>query len=74
MTCSDPPQLPAGPFRPPLLSTVSSAAEPTPARAEARGETPDYAKCLHEAQRFIRKQEKWKSPYYWALFVLVGPN
>ena len=44
------------------------------AQAEANGDTPDYAKCLHEAKRFIRKQEKWKSPYYWAPFVLVGPN
>ena len=44
------------------------------ARAEAKGETPDYAKCLHEAKRWVRKQEKWKSPYYWAPFVLVGPN
>ena len=44
------------------------------AQAEARGETPDYAKCLHEAKRFIRRQDKWESPYYWAPFVLVGPN
>jgi tetratricopeptide (TPR) repeat protein len=44
------------------------------AQAEARGENSDCAKCLHEAKRFIRKQEKWKSPYYWAPFVLVGPN
>jgi len=44
------------------------------AQAEAKGEQPDYAKCLHDAKRWIRKQEKWKSPYYWAPFVLVGPN
>ena len=44
------------------------------AQAEAKGAKPDYAKCLHEAKRFIRKQEKWKSPYYWAPFVLVGPS
>jgi len=35
---------------------------------------PDYAKCLHEAKRWVRKQDKWKSPYYWAPFVLVGPH
>jgi len=44
------------------------------AQAGAKGEQPDYAKCLHEAKRWVRKQDKWKSPYYWAPFVLVGPN
>ena len=44
------------------------------AQADADGEQPDYAKCLHEAKRWVRKQENWESPYYWAPFVLVGPN
>jgi CHAT domain-containing protein len=35
---------------------------------------PDYAQCLHTAKKWIRQQEKWKSPYYWATFVLIGPN
>lgn len=35
---------------------------------------PNYAKRLHDAKRWVRKQDKWKSPYYWAGFVHVGPN
>lgn len=35
---------------------------------------PDYAKRLHDAKRWVRQQDKWKSPYYWGGFVLVGPN
>ena len=34
----------------------------------------DYAEALQLAKRRIREQEKWKSPYYWGAFVLVGPN
>jgi len=44
------------------------------AQSEKKGETVDYAQKLHEAKRWIRKQEKWSSPYYWGTFVLVGPN
>jgi CHAT domain-containing protein/Tfp pilus assembly protein PilF len=44
------------------------------AKAEAEGRTPDYAEALWKAKRWVRSQEKWKSPYYWAPFVLVGPN
>lgn len=36
--------------------------------------TPDYARALWDAKRWVRRQEKWQSPYYWAPFVLVGPN
>ena len=43
------------------------------AKGEASG-TGDYATALHNAKRWVRKQEKWKSPYYWGTFVLVGPN
>jgi CHAT domain-containing protein/tetratricopeptide (TPR) repeat protein len=32
-----------------------------------------YAKALHEAQRQVRNQPQWASPYYWAPFVLIGP-
>jgi len=34
----------------------------------------DYADALHKAKKWARDQERWKSPYYWATFVLVGPN
>jgi len=34
----------------------------------------DYAEALHQAKRAVRQQEKWAGPYYWATFVLVGPN
>ena len=30
------------------------------------------AEALHQAQAFIRAQEKWKHPYYWAAWVLWG--
>jgi len=44
------------------------------AKNEAKGETGDHAKALHDAKRWVRQQEKWASPYYWGTFVLVGPN
>ena len=44
------------------------------ARAEKQGQTVDYAQLLHEAKDWVRKQEKWQSPYYWGTFVLVGPQ
>lgn len=44
------------------------------ARDEQKGQTPDYAARLHAAKKWVRDQDKWKSPYYWAPFVLVGPN
>jgi CHAT domain-containing protein len=34
----------------------------------------DHAAALQKAKRRIREQEKWKSPYYWGTFVLIGPN
>lgn len=42
------------------------------AAAEKAGKTPDYAAALHQAKRWVRQQEKWRSPYYWGAFVLVG--
>ena len=30
------------------------------------------AKALHEAQMEMQRQERWRSPYYWAAFVLQG--
>jgi CHAT domain-containing protein len=29
---------------------------------------------LQKARRFVRKQDKWQSPYYWGGFVLLGPE
>ena len=34
----------------------------------------DYAQALHDAKRWVRNQEKWRSPYYWATFTLIGPK
>ncbi len=31
------------------------------------------ATCLLKAKRWVRQQEAWKSPYYWASFVQIGP-
>jgi len=44
------------------------------ALAEKEATRPDYARALHEAKRWVRRQEKWQSPYYWGTFVHVGPN
>ena len=43
-------------------------------KAEKEGRTPDYAEALHQAKRWVRSQKKWKNPYYWATFVLMGPH
>jgi CHAT domain-containing protein len=44
------------------------------AKQHKAGQPMDYAAALHEAKRWVRKQEKWKQPYYWGAFVLVGPG
>ncbi len=44
------------------------------AKAERKGDDVGYAEALHKAKRWVRQQEKWKSPYYWGTFVLVGPD
>jgi CHAT domain-containing protein/tetratricopeptide (TPR) repeat protein len=44
------------------------------ANAEQKNVPVDYAEKLHAAKKWVRKQAKWKSPYYWGTFVLVGPN
>ena len=43
------------------------------AQADKESRTIDYARALHEAKRWVRKDAKWQSPYYWGTFVLVGP-
>ncbi len=30
------------------------------------------AAALRAAQLAVRRQERWRSPYYWAAFVLAG--
>lgn len=37
------------------------------------GAAPDYARALHNAKRLVRKNPKWQSPFYWAMFELLGP-
>ncbi|MCB9940044.1 MAG: tetratricopeptide repeat protein [Planctomycetaceae bacterium] len=44
------------------------------ANAEKKQVDVDYASSLHAAKKWVRQQDKWSSPYYWATFVLVGPN
>ena len=44
------------------------------AAAERHGAVPNYAKSLHAAKKWVRQQKGWSSPYYWATFVLVGPQ
>ena len=34
----------------------------------------DYADALTQAKQWIRRQDKWKSPFYWGTFVLLGPH
>ena len=45
----------------------------TLAQAEKDHKPLDHAAALQAAKRYIRQQEKWKSPYYWASMVLIGP-
>ncbi len=43
------------------------------AQAEKAGQPIDHAEALQAAKRWVRQQEKWKDPYYWASMVLIGP-
>ncbi len=42
--------------------------------AEKEGKPPDYAQALHAAKLWVRQEEKWRQPYYWGTFVLLGPK
>jgi CHAT domain-containing protein/tetratricopeptide (TPR) repeat protein len=44
------------------------------AKSDAESSQVDYAAALHAAKRWVRAQDKWSPPYYWATFVLIGPN
>ena len=44
------------------------------AQGEKAGRPVEYAQALRNAKLWVRQQDKWSSPYYWATFVLVGPN
>jgi CHAT domain-containing protein/Tfp pilus assembly protein PilF len=44
------------------------------AKQEHDGVQRDYGAALRDAKQKTRRQEKWQSPYFWATFVLIGPN
>lgn len=44
------------------------------AKQLGQGQAPEYAAALQEAKRWVKNQEKWSSPNFWANFVVVGPN
>jgi CHAT domain-containing protein len=46
----------------------------TVAQRAASGQPVRHAAALQMAKRKIRAQPRWAAPYYWAAFVLVGPN
>jgi CHAT domain-containing protein len=43
------------------------------AEAEKVGKPVDHAAALQAAKRWVQHQDKFKSPYYWASMVLIGP-
>jgi len=44
------------------------------ARQEQSGGAVDYAAAVHQAKRWVRSVKRWQNPYYWAPFILLGPN
>lgn len=38
------------------------------------GHLAGSARCLLEAKRWIRNQKKWQDPYFWAPWILLGPD
>ena len=65
-----------------MVSGADQHGTPITITAEQEGKTPDYAQAVHEAKLFLRHYEnkdwgdprKWRNPYYWGTFVLIGPN
>lgn len=35
---------------------------------------PSFAASLHQAKLKVRRDPRWSAPYFWAPFVLLGPN
>ncbi|MCS7304963.1 MAG: CHAT domain-containing protein [Thermoguttaceae bacterium] len=33
----------------------------------------NYAQALHQAKRWVRSQRQWRTPYFWAPLILIGP-
>jgi CHAT domain-containing protein len=54
-------------------SLVSSYCDRLAAAGKQAGPT-DYADALAHAKQWVRRQDKWKSPFYWGTFVLLGPH
>lgn len=44
------------------------------AAAYADNNPPHHAAALQAAKRKVRQQPRWSDPYYWAAFVLIGPD
>jgi tetratricopeptide (TPR) repeat protein/CHAT domain-containing protein len=42
------------------------------AEAEGAGRSMDFAAALRDAKRFVRGQDRWSDPYFWAPFILTG--
>ena len=43
-------------------------------KAEQEGRQADHATALRDAKRWLREQDQYQSPYFWATFVLLGPK
>ncbi len=56
-----------------LFEEVAQSAKQFDAPGNERHNPISYAAALHEAQKHVRSQPQWSSPYYWAPFVLIGP-
>jgi CHAT domain-containing protein len=44
------------------------------AEAEKDGKAPDHAALLRDAKRWVKGRSRWRSPYFWAGLVPVGPR
>jgi CHAT domain-containing protein len=42
--------------------------------ASRKGERVPYAQALQQARRQVRNKPEWSAPYFWAPFVLLGPD
>jgi CHAT domain-containing protein len=38
----------------------------------SQGDTPDPAEALRQSQARLRETTKWRDPYFWAAFILIG--